>query len=122
MFVGVGFALEKAFQRQKELVSQGKQCFLTDHQTIYAPSGPLNLAPKNAGLFSRCQALLMNKDVEAILLVIQTDELVTLGLPVGLINKIEIVNRRLISVVDATIPASVTNISELEKLLNKYLA
>jgi len=122
VYVGDGFALEIGLQRQKELVSQGKQCFLTDHQTIYAPSGPLNLAPKNAGLFSRCQALLMNKDVEAILLVVQTDELVTLGLPVGLINKIEIVNRLLVSVVDATMPASITNISELEKLLNKYLA
>ena len=39
-------------------------------------------------LFKRCRALLMNRQVEAIVLVIQTDELLHLGLPVDRINQI----------------------------------
>jgi len=37
-------------------------------------------------LYQRCKALLMDKRVEALILVIQTDELLRTGLPVGRIT------------------------------------
>jgi cyanophycin synthetase len=54
---------------------------MTSHVETAGPDGrPMPLAVQ--GLFARCTALLTNKDVGALILVAQTDELLDTGLPV----------------------------------------
>lgn len=96
VFIGDESALKKALSRQKNLVKKGNACFLTTDRITYSPDGELHLSIQDS-LFKRCQALLMNIEVESLILVIQSDELLATGLPVDMIHNITVVNHHLIS-------------------------
>ena len=86
-FVGGDTAMDIARQRQKELISRRIKCVLTSHKTTLTISGEeTHFLFKS--LFKRCKALLMNCQVEAIVLVIQTDEFLHTGLPIDRIDQI----------------------------------
>ena len=87
VFVGSSKAISVAKQRQQEQLASGTQCFLTSHQLTLDPSGHEMTFPFQA-LSKRCQALLLDRRVEAIILVIQTDELLHVAMPVDRINKL----------------------------------
>ncbi|MFT5720429.1 MAG: cyanophycin synthetase [Motiliproteus sp.] len=87
-FVGGDAALERAQQRQQTLVSEGLACYLTSHQRTQDNAG--NPQPMiGEDLFSRCRALLMDRSVDAVLLVIHNDALLHTGLPVDRIDAFE---------------------------------
>jgi acyl-coenzyme A synthetase/AMP-(fatty) acid ligase/D-alanine-D-alanine ligase-like ATP-grasp enzyme len=86
-FVGGDTALDSARERQKELIGQGIKCALTSHKTTLTSSGEETHFPFQS-LFNRCRALLMNGQIEAIVLAIQTDEFLRTGLPVDRIDRI----------------------------------
>lgn len=85
-YLGNDDAFLAARARQIQLANSRVACFLTSHATTLGPEGT-DLPVPGAGLYARCQALLMNRRVEAIVLVIQTDELLQTGLPVDRLTR-----------------------------------
>lgn len=82
VFVGADQALTMARAQQQTWQAQGIAGYLTSHNLTLTPSGAeLHLAQN--GLFARCQALLADNHVEAIVLLVQTDDLLQTGLPVN---------------------------------------
>jgi cyanophycin synthetase len=95
-FVGSGKALDAALARQRVLAGEGKRCFLSTHATVLDPSGkPVAIALNNASLFMRAKTLLLDPCVDALLLVVQTDELLHTGLPVDSIDRLHVFDNQL---------------------------
>jgi cyanophycin synthetase len=86
-YVGGEAAWQQGASRQLALREAGINCYLTNHvQTL---NGRQELMPlPQPGMFRRALALLMNREVAALILVIQTDELLYAGLPVDRIDEI----------------------------------
>ncbi|MBU1332166.1 MAG: hypothetical protein KJ884_08060 [Gammaproteobacteria bacterium] len=83
--VGAAQALDMARARQQVWQAKGMACYLTSHDLTLDPAGRvLHLAQD--GLFARCLALLADTQVQAIVLLVQTDELLHSGLPVDALN------------------------------------
>lgn len=86
-YVGGEAAWQQGASRQLALRETGVNCYLTNHvQTLNGRQEPMPLP--QPGMFQRALALLMNREVEALILVIQTDELLYAGLPVDRIDEI----------------------------------
>ena len=90
-YVGGEAAWQQGASRQLALRETGVNCYLTNHvQTLNGRQEPMPLPQPR--IFQRALALLMNREVEALILVIQTDELLYAGLPVDRINEIHTCN------------------------------
>jgi cyanophycin synthetase len=85
--VGADQAMEMARQRQQAWQEQGVACYVTSHRVTLDASG-CELPMAQEGLFARCTALLTNKAVAALVLVVQTDELLYSGLPVDALDRL----------------------------------
>lgn len=81
VFVGADRAMTAAKARRQEQAQRGMRCFLTSRSLTLDASGAELLFTFHS-LFKRCRALLMNRQVDALVLVVQTDELLYTGLPV----------------------------------------
>ena len=68
-------------------VDRGYRCFLTSHTTTVSPEGEC-IPLSSEGLFGRCIALAMDSEVEAIVMVVQTDELLHTGLPFDRVDSV----------------------------------
>ncbi len=85
--ISSGSGLALGLRIQSDYVSQGVSCYLASNEIVVSPTGEISHLDKS-GLFGRCYALLMDHDVEAIVMVVQTDELLKTGLPVSRIDRI----------------------------------
>lgn len=85
--IGSAAALDAARARQKEFAGERIRCFVTSHETTIAASGEEMRFPFKS-LYRRCKALLLDKRVDAIVMVIQTDELLQTGLPADSIDRV----------------------------------
>ena len=111
----------KAQARQRDLVTQSQQCFLTTHEQCFSPKGELRLAMTYSdGLYNRCRMMLMYKEVECLLIVIQTDEFITTGLPMDSIDNITLVNEKLLAKDSLNQPANANSASIILELLKPY--
>lgn len=117
VIVGDQAALAVAQQRQRELVSNGSRCFLTSHEFTCNPAGQAIHFPFS-GLSRRCQALLLDRRVEAIILLLQTDELLYTTMPVDRINKLTAVSNNIAS---STKPGTATSAERLVAHMNSYV-
>lgn len=90
MFVGGDDAMAEARLRQERFVADGVRCYLTSHAVTCDPRGR-NVPLQLADLYSRCRALLMDNDVEALIMVVQTDEFLDRDLPVDRIDRLSTV-------------------------------
>lgn len=78
--VGTEHAWVMARERQQAWLDKGIACYLTSHNLTLTPAGHvLHLAQD--GLFNRCLALLADTQVEAVVLLVQTDDVLSTGLP-----------------------------------------
>lgn len=94
VFVGGIAAMDKARERQQELVSSKTKCFLTSHDLTLTSS--LDEMPfPFISLYRRCRALLMNRQVEAVVLVVQNDEWLHTGPPVDNIERMMTIDKEL---------------------------
>lgn len=85
--IGGESAMAEGLRLRAAYGSRGLRCWLTSHlETISDSGAPTAVAAR--GLYGRCMALLMDPEVEALVMVIQTDELLETGLPLGLIDRI----------------------------------
>jgi cyanophycin synthetase len=87
IFVGNDTVMNEAKKVQSNYAKKGVQCWLTSHITTLSPSGEMTPLVAN-NLFSKVSALLFDKNVEALLIVIQNDALLETGLPVPYIDVI----------------------------------
>ena len=81
VFIGGDEAMAAAKRRQSERMQTGIRCFLTG-QTLTMDGTGSEFPLTFQSLFQRCRALLMNRHVEALVVVVQTDEWLYTGLPV----------------------------------------
>jgi cyanophycin synthetase len=96
VYVGGESAVTAARSRQQELVKEGINCFITSHNLSMAPSGQKIHFPFES-LFKRCRVFLLNSQVEAIILVVQTDEFMHTGLPVDSCNGLTVLPESLLT-------------------------
>lgn len=86
--IGTGEAAEDAARSvQKRLERQGLRCWITDAQQTIDQSGEIRTLTAN-GLFARVQALLLNRTVDALMMVVEDDSLLASGLPVDRITEV----------------------------------
>lgn len=90
--LGGAGALVCAAQVQGRYAERGIKCHVTSHATTQSPAGG-EIAFGGLGLYERCLALTRDLEVEAIIMVIQGDELLRTGLPVDRIDGITVVER-----------------------------
>ncbi len=95
IFTGSDDAVLAAERRQQSLIRLGIQCFMTTHRVTYAPSGEEVLYPFES-LFNRVTALTMNKALESLIVVVQTDEFLKTGMPVDRVSSFIKVNDALV--------------------------
>lgn len=89
VYMGQQQALVKAKQAQKERIIKGEQCYLTSHNLTY--DAQANQKPMcHQSLERRVQALLMNQEVASLILVVQTDQLLSSDLPIDQICCLEV--------------------------------
>jgi cyanophycin synthetase len=96
IFVCNETSVHTAHQRQKELIESGIRCFLTTHtQTLTHEKRLLPLTHQS--VYQRCKSLLLNKQMDALVVVIQTDEVLHTRLPFDRIDKLTIHTNRIFS-------------------------
>lgn len=119
VIVGDARALVRARQRQRQWVARGRACFVSTHELTEGPQGdPWPLALK--GAFFRARALLMDVQVGALVLVLQTDEWCHTGLPVDCLSRLEVTPGALRDHRTAQ-PAAPQSAMALEALLRAHL-
>lgn len=89
VFLGGEEAMKAGKIRHGEMLANGIGCFLTSHGETLTNRGNAMPFPET-GLFNRTLALLMNREVEGLVLVVQTDELLETGLPVDRVDKVHL--------------------------------
>lgn len=85
--VGADQAMAVARECQQAWQEQGVACYVTSHCVTLDASGAA-MPMAQDGLFARCMALLANRSVAALVLVVQTDELLYSGLPVDRLDRL----------------------------------
>lgn len=119
-YVGTDQALVMARSRQQEMIAQGWACYLTSHNLTLSPAGAL-IPMVQEGLFDRCLALLGDKAVEALMLVIQTDEFLKTGLPVDAISSLWQSEEPVASFYNDDMQANVVNKDQIIALLDSIV-
>ncbi|MBL1264245.1 hypothetical protein [Candidatus Methylomicrobium oryzae] len=119
VFLGGEEAMKAGKFRHAELLANGVGCFLTSHGETLTNRGNAMPFPE-PGLFDRTFALLMNREVEALILVVQTDELLQTGLPVDRLDKIHLTPGVLFSARDGQPLSSPRTRQQLLELLRLY--
>jgi cyanophycin synthetase len=120
VFIGDDVALVRGLEHKDGLLREGVKCFLCSHRTSYGPDGEMRDTLEGGGLHERCGALLMNRQSDAIVLVIQTDELLHRGLPVEAVRSVHVVNSNLASFTDPPNKAAPGCVTELIALFDCY--
>ncbi|MBE0549840.1 MAG: AMP-binding protein [Rubrivivax sp.] len=96
VFVGGEAAWAAATRRWQEIVAPGLDAYLSHaHQTL-APPGQEWRMPF-VGLYPRTRALVLSTRVQALVLVVQTDEFLTTGLPLEAVSAVTVIDERLSS-------------------------
>ncbi len=88
--VGGESALAEGLRIQADFAARGFRCWLATHDDIVSDQGGSVHVPA-PGLYPRCMALLPDPHVEALVMVIQTDELLRTGLPANHIDQIIVI-------------------------------
>jgi len=87
MVVGGPAALAEGARIRSGYAQRGLRCHLASHDRVVAADGaPVVLGAH--GLFGRAIALLLDSQVDALVLVVQSDELLATGLPVDRITRV----------------------------------
>lgn len=88
-------AMAVAQERCRRHVAAGRRCALTSHDRTLAADGRERVWPW-PGLYRRCRALLLDRSVEALVLCLQTDELLATGLPVDRLTALTVLDEPLL--------------------------
>ncbi len=119
VMVGGDDAIKAGRARQQDFIDDGVSCYLTSHD-LTIDGNLREMAICTPGLFARSIALLMNRDVEALILVLQTDEFLHSGLPVDRIDKIHLCQGQLENWQQQDSPVTAGDMQSLVELLSIY--
>ncbi len=120
VFLGGQQALQPALDRQRELRAKGVPGYLTSHDLTLDDRGR-SFPIVGRGSFDRTLSLLMNPDVKALIIVVQTDEWLHTGLPVDRFDKIHLCDGALATRATGELNGKVAK-DRLLKLMNSYTA
>lgn len=96
VFIGSEVAYELALIRHRELLKTGKKSCLTSHNsTLYLSENEMSM-PFDT-LSKRCLAVLTDRQIDSLVIVVQTDESLYQGVPVDQINSLKMVGGTLLS-------------------------
>lgn len=95
VFVGGPEALAAGRRRREDLAAAGTAAALTSHDLSLDVDGA-EIVLTAPGAYKRCRALLMDRAVAAVVLVVQTDECERIGLPIDRITALHVVDRLLV--------------------------
>ncbi len=119
VYVGGAAAWAAATRRWQEMVASGLDAYLSHaHQTL-APSGEEWRMPF-AGLYPRARAIVLSIRVQALVLVVQTDEILTTGLPLEAVSAVTVIDERLISSPSTGDPVSRERVDALLHVLRRW--
>lgn len=118
--LGKDSEMSEARSRQQALLKQGVDCHLTSHSETLKPDGQPMPFPFQS-LFNRTSALLMNRHVEALVLSVQTDELLHTGLPVNQVDQLIHLNDEISDWKNPDVSSEAT-IQKLIEQIEHYLA
>jgi cyanophycin synthetase len=90
--VGVGDVWARARAQQQSFKQTGVLAHVCGHSAVESPSGE-HLHVLGSGLFTRCRALLQNPSVEALIVVVDTDEFLKTGLPLDRFDEVHLVGQ-----------------------------
>ena len=121
VIMGDSQAIEHAKKIQKEYLNNGIRAFITNHERSLTSAGE-EIHMTSKGLFKRTRALLMDQRTEALILLIQTDELLQTGLPVDSINHFIIDSKNLHKYNAYEEPLSKNDIDKVIDLLQTFTA
>ncbi len=119
VFVGGPAALEPARRRWQEMVASGLDACLSHAQKTVDASGAVWHMPFN-GLYRRTRALVLSPRVQALVLVVQTDEFLTTGLPLEAVSAVTIVDRHVHSPDSQEAALVPARVEALLRLLNAW--
>lgn len=91
VFIGGEQAMARAIARQREQVGRGVRCYITSHDRTLDSAGLPMVVAADDSLQQRCRALLLNRQVERIILVVQNDEPLRVNLPVDRVDSLSVV-------------------------------
>jgi D-alanine-D-alanine ligase-like ATP-grasp enzyme len=94
VFVGGQAAWAAATRCWQEMVASGLDAYLSHAHRTLAPSGDEWRMPF-VGLYQRARALVLSSRVQALVLVVQTDEILGTGLPLEAVDSVSFVDERL---------------------------
>ena len=98
IFVGGERAMKEALKKQKKSIKKRVSCYLTSHdKTLDKLSSEMIYT--NKSLYKRVKSLLINKEVEELIIVLQTDEILLKGLPLDKVDDILFVDEELKSII-----------------------
>ncbi len=117
VFVGDNAALIAAKKRQQAMAARGRTAFMTTHRQSWAGTQAVALTMATESLFGRCLALLTDQGAEALLIVLQTDEFLSSGMPVDKLDRVTVINDRLLSHDDPTRRVAASDRRRLLQLL-----
>jgi len=114
--IGGDKAMSEAIKEQNNLIEQGIACYLTSHKITISEYKNEMILPF-ASIYKRCKALLLNTKVQALILVVQTDEFLYMGLPIDKMNIIINTKEDLISSKNIDKKLSQDRVKELVNLI-----
>lgn len=117
--VGSDAAMEEARFRQQKFIKKNVDCYLTNHKLTLTPSGEELTFPFRS-LFNRVAALLTNKSVEALVMIVQTDEFLKTGVPVDNFDRLIHIDNEIVHWEDSDKKASSTVQEELFQQLQCF--
>lgn len=94
--VGDSEALQSAQEMWRRLIDDGVGAVLVSAEQVLMPTGAPQMMPL-IGLYARCRALVLSPDVEALVLVVQSDEFMQTGLPFDRISSLHEADSALVS-------------------------
>jgi cyanophycin synthetase len=119
VFIGGDAAWEAAMTRWRQLLSAGVDAFLTCADRTLLPSLQDWPMPVSR-LYQRTRALVLCPRAEALVLVVQTDELLSTGLPLEAISSLTVVDQQLQQVAAGGKPASPERVAALLQQLHSW--
>lgn len=121
--VGGLAAWRRGVERWQQLQAEGVAAYLANEQQSWAPGmAPLLVGSElPAGHWHRCESLLLARDAAAIVLVVQSDELLASGLPLDRVAAVHHCDRDLVSWSTAA-PLGPERLDQLLALLNTWSA
>lgn len=116
VFVGGKAAWLAARARQAELACDGLQTVLTNADTTLDAQGRPMIMPHGT-LFDRTCALILSRQVQGLILVVQSGEFLRSGLPLELVDRVEMVDDGLVEHDGSGKPLTDVQRTRLERLL-----